>query len=158
VASIQTPHKHTITKIPDESWDETSTILPKEKPDNVIGRPIVPYRKVMDGIGCVLRTGCQWKMLPREYCSGSTYHRRFQEWVQVDVFRKIWVGAFALYDGKEGIMRTGQSLDSISIKAPLGGAMTGNSPIDRSKLGTKIRRIHGCRLDPLFACFTPYRV
>jgi transposase len=74
----------------------------------------------MDGIVYVLRNGCQWNMLPREYCSGSTCHIRFQEWVQVDVFRKIWVRALALYDGKEGIMRTGQSLDSISIKAPLG--------------------------------------
>ena len=31
-----------------------------------------------------------------------------------------------------------QSLDSISIKSPLGGDMTdGSSPVDRSKLGTK---------------------
>ena len=121
MASIQTPHKHTITKIPDELWDEISTILPKEKPDNAIGRPIVPFRKVMDGIVYVLRTGCQWKMLPREYGSGSTCHRRFQEWVQLDIFIKIWIRALTLYDDKEGIKWTWQSLDSISIKAPLGG-------------------------------------
>ena len=54
-------------------------ILPDEKPENTIGRPVVPYRKVLDGILYVLRTGCQWKMLPKEHGSGSTCHRRFQE-------------------------------------------------------------------------------
>ena len=42
-------------------------ILPKEKPFKTIGRPVVPYRKELDGILYVLRTGCQWKMLLREY-------------------------------------------------------------------------------------------
>ena len=46
-------------------------ILPKEKPSKTVGRPVVPYRKVLDGILYILRTGCQWKMLPREYGSSS---------------------------------------------------------------------------------------
>ena len=50
---------------------------------NTIGRPVVSYRKVLDGIVFVLRTGCQWKMLPKEYGSGSTCHRRFQQWSTV---------------------------------------------------------------------------
>ncbi|MER5174582.1 MAG: IS5 family transposase [Candidatus Nitrosocosmicus sp.] len=123
--------------IPDKLWYKISPILPKEKQNNTIGRPVIPYRKVMDGIMYVLRTGCQWKMLPREYGSGSTCHRRFQEWVQLDIFRKIWVRVLQMYDDKEGIKWTWQSLDSISIKSPLGGDETGNSPVDRSKLGSK---------------------
>jgi transposase len=98
VASVHNLPKHAITKIPDKLWDEIVSVLPKEKPDNAIGRPIVPYRKVMDGILCILRTGCQWKMLPSEYGSGSTCHRRFQEWVQSDIFRKIWIRLLQSYD------------------------------------------------------------
>ena len=79
------------------------SVLPAEKPDNTVGRPIVPYRKVMDGIVYVLRTGCQWKMLPREYGSGSTCHRRFQEWVEPDIFKKIWIRLLESYDDKKGI-------------------------------------------------------
>ncbi|MER5176089.1 MAG: transposase [Candidatus Nitrosocosmicus sp.] len=112
---------HTITNIPDKLWDEINTLLPKEKQNNTIGRPIVPYRKVLDGILYILRTGCQWKMLPCEYGSGSTCHRRYQEWVQLDIFKKMWVRVLQLYDDKEGIKWTWQSLDSISIKSPLGG-------------------------------------
>jgi transposase len=120
VASILIPHKHTITRIPDGLWNEVVSVLPKEKPGNTVGRPIMPFRKVMDGIMYVLRTGCQWKMLPREYGSGSTCHRRFQKWVRLDVFKKMWT-RLLIYDSKKGIKWNWQSLDSISIKSPLGG-------------------------------------
>ncbi len=47
----------TILKIPDKLWDEIKSIFPKEKPLKTVGRPIVKYRKVLDGILYVLRTG-----------------------------------------------------------------------------------------------------
>ncbi|NOJ32326.1 MAG: hypothetical protein DA329_09340 [Candidatus Nitrosocosmicus sp.] len=57
----------TITCIPDYLWNEIKNILPDKKPDNTFGHPIVPYRKGFDGIVFVLRIGCQWKMLPKEW-------------------------------------------------------------------------------------------
>ncbi|MBV9176184.1 MAG: transposase, partial [Nitrososphaeraceae archaeon] len=80
-------HLPTIRKIPDDLWDEIKLILPSEKANNTVGRPVIPFRKIVDGILYVLRTGCQWKMLPKEYGSGSTCHRRFQQWIVSDVFR-----------------------------------------------------------------------
>ncbi len=78
--------------------------------------------KYSDGILYVLRTGCQWKMLPKEYGSGSTCHRRFQEWNKLDIFRMTWIKLLKIYDEKVDINWTWpQSLDSISIKSPLGG-------------------------------------
>jgi transposase len=116
-------NKHsTILNIPDELWNELKSIFPKEKPLKTIdGRPIIPYRKVIDGIIYVLRTGCQWKMLPKEYGSGSTCHRRFQEWNSLDIFKKGWIRILNIYDEFIGINWTWQSIDSISIKSPLGG-------------------------------------
>jgi len=111
----------TIIHIPDDLWNEIKNILPKEKPSKTVGRPIVPYRKVLDGILYVLRTGCQWKMLPKEYGSGSTSHRRFQEWNRLDIFKRIWIRLLKIYDNIVGINWTWQSIDSISIKSPLGG-------------------------------------
>jgi hypothetical protein len=82
-------------------------------------------------------------MLPKEYGSGSTCHRRFQEWNSLDIFKKGWIRLLKIYDYCIGINRTWQSLiDSISIKSPLGGAMTaGSNPTDRSKLGKAKRHI-----------------
>jgi transposase len=54
-------HLPTIRKIPDDLWDEIKVILPPEKSDKTIGRPVIPFRKVLDGIVYILRTGCQWK-------------------------------------------------------------------------------------------------
>jgi transposase len=120
--SIKEKNKHpTILKIPDRLWDDIKSILPKEKPLKTVGRTIIPYRKVIDGILYVLRTGCQWKMLPKEYGSGSTCHRRFQEWNSLDIFKKVWIKLLKIYDDYIGINWTWQSIDSISIKSPLGG-------------------------------------
>ena len=45
----------TITRIPDDLWNEIKNILPDEKPHNTRGRPIVPYRKVLESIIFILR-------------------------------------------------------------------------------------------------------
>ena len=103
------PIKHlpSIRKIPDELWDEIKLLLPPEKANNTTGRPVISFRKVLDGILYILRTGCQWKMLPKEYGSGSTTcHRRFQEWTVSKVFQKLWVRLLEVYDDIKGIRWT----------------------------------------------------
>ena len=114
-------HLSPIRRIPDDLWDEIKLILPPEKPKKTIGRSVVSFRKVLDGIIYVLRTGCQWKMLSKEYGSGSTCHRRFQEWTVSKVFQRLWIKLLKVYDDLKGISWIWQSLDSVSIKAPLGG-------------------------------------
>ena len=96
-------NKPKITKISDKLWDMIDPILPREKPNNTVGRPVIPFRKVLDGIVYVLRSGCQWKMLPSEFGSGSTCHRRFQEWVKLNIFKKMWTKLLEEYDSKKGI-------------------------------------------------------
>jgi len=54
-------------------------MLPTEKPNKTIGLPVIPFRKVLNGILYVLRTDCQWKMLSKEYGSDFTCHRRLQQ-------------------------------------------------------------------------------
>lgn len=100
-------HHTPIIRIPGRLWDEFKKVLPIEKPPKTVGRPIVPFRKVLDGIIYVLRTGCQWKMLPKEYGSGSTCHRRFQEWNKLDIFKKTWTKLLEIYDKEIGINWTG---------------------------------------------------
>jgi transposase len=61
-------------------------------------------------------------MLPKEYGgSGSTCHRRFQEWRELGIFYRLWSILLKIYDNKKGIKWNWQSLDSISVKSPLGG-------------------------------------
>jgi transposase len=39
----------------------------------------------LEGIFYVLRTGIQWKALPKEYGVASSIHQYFSEWAQADV-------------------------------------------------------------------------
>ena len=111
--------------ISDELWDKMCDLLPCEKPTDTVGRPTIPFRKALNGILYILRTGCQWKMLPKDYGSGSTCHRRFQQWVKLNIFKKMWTKFLEGYDSKRGIKLMWQSLDSISIKSPLRGGDDG---------------------------------
>jgi transposase len=53
----------------------------------------------MDAIFYRLRTGCQWKALDvTRMCSGSSAHRRFQEWTRAGVFRCLWAQGLLDYD------------------------------------------------------------
>ena len=76
-------------RIPDELWLRLEPLLPKRRRSRKGGRPPLDYRKVMDGIFYVLRTGCQWKAVPRGFGSGSSLHRYFQKWVKRGLFRDL---------------------------------------------------------------------
>jgi transposase len=60
-------------------------------------------------------------LLPKEFGSGSTCYRGFQEWTQSGIFDTLWIRLLKLYDLKKGIRWNWQSLDSIWIKSPPGG-------------------------------------
>jgi transposase len=92
---------------------------------------------MMDAIFFVLRTGIQWKALPRSIAAGSSAHDRFQEWQRAGVFREMWEVGLLTYDELKHIEWKWQAMDGAMTKAPLGGAETGPNPTDRAKSGTK---------------------
>ena len=108
-------------KIPDALWAEIEPILPPEKPKPKGGRPRMDNRQAMDAIFYLLRTGCQWKALPRGLGASSTVHDRFQEWQKGGVFHGMWGVALAKYDELKGLDWEWQSMDGVITKAPLGG-------------------------------------
>jgi len=110
-----------LREIPDDLWELIEPILPPDKPPEANGRPRVLNRTVLNGILYILRTGCQWKMVPREYSSGSTCHLRFQTWVRAGVFERIWRVCLEHYDDLRGIGWRFQSLDSATVSAPVKG-------------------------------------
>jgi putative transposase len=148
----------TIRRIPDDLWELIRPLLPAEKAAGTVGRPSVPFRTVMNGILYVLRTGCQWKMVPQEYGSGSTCHKRFQEWVARGVFLQAWQVLLRRYDELRGIQWTWQAVDSKSVPAPLGGEDTGPNPTDRGKSGSKRHQLVDRRGAPLSAKVTGAQV
>ena len=119
-------------QIPEALWERIDLILPIYHTSDKGGRPRLPLRNVVAGILYVLRTGCQWKAMPREFGSGSAIHAYFQEWVERGVFEELWRLALEEYDVLKGIDWKWQSLDGAMTKSPLGGEKNREKP-DRSR-------------------------
>jgi transposase len=106
-------------RIPDPLWERIEPLLPKRHRHRKGGRPPLPWRPVQDGIFFVLRTGCQWKALPKAFGSASSVHRYFQSLVRRRLFGKLWRLALEEYDQRQGIDWEWQAIDGCMTKAPL---------------------------------------
>jgi transposase len=62
-------------------------------------------------------------MLPREYGSGSAAHEHFQKWTRAGIFSKLWRLCLLEYDDRKGIDWKWQSLDSVTVSAPVKGGI-----------------------------------
>lgn len=113
--------------IPDVIWDRIAPLLlpsslsTHRKNKKKTGRPRMDDRKAMSAIFYVLRTGCQWKALPRSLGASSTVHDRFQEWRKEGVFKRMWIDGLSVYDENNRIDWRWQAMDGVITKAPLGG-------------------------------------
>ena len=79
-------------RVPGGMWERLEAPLPTRPRRNRRkgGRPPLNRRRVTDAISYVLRTGIQWKALPRELGFASSAHRYFQQWQQAGVFEQLW--------------------------------------------------------------------
>lgn len=134
---LQRTQLPTIWEVPDPMWEQIRDLLPPEKEAGTPGRPPVPFRKVLNGILFVLRTGCHWNAVPEKYGSGSTVHRRFQQWVRAGILDAIIQVMLDWYDQCHGIDWEWQAGDTKLFPAPLGGEKTGPNPTDLGKCGSK---------------------
>lgn len=131
--------------ISDEFWNEVKDLIPQRERDpnktykNKVGQGRKPLdaRRVLGGIFYVLRTGCQWKAVPKEFGAASSIHAYFQKWTKAGFFEKIWARGLEKYDELKGIGWTWQSVDGCMVKAPLAQEAVGHNPTDRGKNGDK---------------------
>src|SRR5438105_9537388 len=66
------------TDLTDCQWDCIKDLIPSAKPG---GRPrTLEMRAVINGILYVVVSGCQWRMLPREYPAWQSVYTYFQQW------------------------------------------------------------------------------
>ena len=75
---------------PESLWQAVEPLLPWEKSKPKGGRPPESSRKMFFAMFYLLKTGCQWKALPRALGCASTVHDRFQQWVKAGVFGQLW--------------------------------------------------------------------
>src|ERR1041384_2503066 len=81
------PIIHYDTNLSDAAWAILSPLLP---PAGTGGRRrTTDLRAVLDAIFYLLRTGCQWRLLPREFPAWGTVYHYFRSWKQAGVWACI---------------------------------------------------------------------
>jgi transposase len=133
--------QHQSWEITDGFWEAAKPLIPKRgrEPDKEYqrkpggGRHPMEARTVLEAIFYVLRTGIQWKALPKAFGSASAVHRYFRFWCEQGFFQALWVAGLARYDEVAGIDWTWLSADGCMTKAPLAQESVGKNPTDRGE-------------------------
>jgi transposase len=110
-------------EITDAFWEAARPLLPKRgreaareyrrKPGG--GRPAMDLRRVLEAIFYVLRTGIQWKAIPKAFGAASSIHRYFRFWCEQGFFQALWIAGLQNYDEADGIDGPGKKTGAHGI-------------------------------------------
>ena len=103
------------------------------------GRPPLPTLKVVEALRFFVREGVQWRELRATAgrASGATLRRRLGEWDGTALLRRVHLALIRMVRAGPEPAPWDVVVDSCSVRAKRGGALTGPNPTDRGKPGTK---------------------
>ena len=111
---------HYPTDLTEGQWQRIEPLLPAPKSGpGKPGRPSGDRRQIVNGIVYVVKSGCQWRMLPHEYGCWQTVYRYFNKWSRA----KVWQGIMEELNRQERQRQgrqpepTAGCIDSQSVKA-----------------------------------------
>jgi transposase len=110
------------TDLTDSQWQLIEPLLPEAKSGpGRAGRPAGDRRRILNGVLYVVKTGCQWRWLPREFGPWQTVYGYFNRWSRTTV----WQGILEELNMKERSRQgrhpepTAGCIDSQSVKATM---------------------------------------
>jgi len=77
------------TDLSDVAWGVLKPLFPKGDPKKG-GRPrLYSYREILNAIFYLEKTGCQWRMLPREFPEWGLVWQYFRKWRDDGTLEKV---------------------------------------------------------------------
>lgn len=106
----------------DSEWEQVRPIF---DPPGRTGRPPkYPRRQMLDACVYVLRSGCSWRMMPKDFPPWDAVYRTFRRWLARDLFEAMYDELRKLWRSRErrGPEPTAGIIDSQSVRtSPQGG-------------------------------------
>jgi transposase len=120
------------TDLTDAQWSQVSRFIPAPKPG---GRPAkYARREVLNAILYLVRSGCQWRMLPHEFPPWKSVYGYFAAWKKdgtLDRLHDELRGDLRRAEGKQR-QPTAAVLDSQSVKTTEKGGRAATTAVRRS--------------------------
>ena len=128
-----------MARMPDAFYDLAAHHLPPERGVGPAGgRPPIEHRRIVKVLWFVLATGCRWEDVPPEMgCSGRTAHRFLQRWEEMGCWDRLHADLLRLLRQAGKLDPDLVIVDAVLVRAFGGGELTGPSPVDRGKKGSK---------------------
>lgn len=80
-------HKRYPSDITDSQWKSISKVIPKPKTG---GRPrTTNIREILNAIFYLNRSGCAWRMLPKDFPPMGTVYYYFKQWKEEGIWQEI---------------------------------------------------------------------
>lgn len=119
----------------DEQWTWLQGLIPKPKSGGPKGgRPPADRREIINGIFYVLRSGCQWRMLPADFPPWQTVYHYHRLWRIDGTWRQIHAMLRELTRDAAGreLVPSVAVIDSQSVKTTEKGALVATTLAKRS--------------------------
>lgn len=130
------------TDVSDAQWEVLQLLLPRPtwRPGGP-GRKPVDLRRVINGLFYLTKTGCHWRMMPKEFGQWNTIYGYFRRWRQQGVWARVMATLRQWERQCQGRLRepSASCADSQSIKAATQGTDIGFD-------GNKKVKAHGSAL------------